>query len=357
MELKKYLTPEQLEQWHSLIGAASNVVVVGHPSPDGDAMGSILALTRYLQNLGKNAVPMTPNACPDFLQWLPGNEQVVVYRNKTRKAKEILADSDLVFCLDFNGLGRLEEMRQAVSDCPAPRIMIDHHLDPEPIAELTISDTTAAATCEVLFCVLHQLGAYENMTREMAACLYCGLMTDTGAFAYNSNRASIFQIVAMLLAKGIDKDKIYRQVYYSYTESRLRLMGYLMYEKMEYFPEEHAALFTLTEEEMTRFNFMRGDAEGVVNMPLQIKGTKLSISLREDTEKPVVRVSLRSVGTFPCNEMAERFFNGGGHLNAAGGWLPKPMGLAVLTARRAIAAYRHVLEPKLKAVDEAKSGN
>ena len=161
-------------------------------------------------------------------------------------------------------------------------------------------------------------------------------MTDTGAFAYNSNRAELFHIVGMLIAKGIDKDKIYRNVYYSYTESRLRLMGYLMYEKMEYFPEEHVALFALTEKEMEHFNFVRGDAEGFVNMPLQIKGTILSISLREDTEKPIVRVSLRSVGDFPCNEMAERFFNGGGHLNAAGGWLPKPIDTAIQTARQAI---------------------
>ena len=351
MEIKKYLSQQQMQQWHQLVDGASNVAVLGHSGPDGDAMGSILAMTRYLQSIGKNAVPMTPNASPDFLHWLPGSEQVVVYRNKTRKAKELLAACDLVICLDFNSLRRLEDMQQAVSQCSAPRIMIDHHLAPEPMAELIVSDSDAAATCEILFCVLHQIGAYEQMTREMAVSLYCGLMTDTGAFAYNSNRPIIFQIVAMLLKKGIDKDKIYRQVYYSYTENRLRLMGYLMHEKMEYFPEEHAALFTLTEEEMNRFGFVRGDAEGFVNMPLQIKGTKLSISLREDTEKPVVRVSLRSVGDFPCNEMAERFFNGGGHLNAAGGWLPKPMGLAIVAARKAIAAYRKVLNPKAQQED------
>ena len=343
MEIKKYLSKEQIEQWNQMIDKAHNIVVMGHSGPDGDAMGSVLAMTHYLQRQGKNVVPMTPNTCPDFLHWMPGVENVVVYRNKTRKAQAILKECDLVICLDFNALKRLEEMQRAVSECKAPRIMVDHHLDPEPGADLLISDPTAAATCEILFCVLCQLGVYEQMDVDMASCLYCGLMTDTGAFAYNSNRATLFQIVAMLIAKGIDKDQIYRNVYYSYSENRLRLMGYLMYEKMEYFPQEHASLFALTEEEMKRFSFIRGDAEGFVNMPLQIKGTKLSISLREDTEKPIIRVSLRSIGNFPCNEMAERFFNGGGHYNAAGGWLPKPMESAVEVARKAIAAYREVL--------------
>ena len=343
MEVKSYLSTQQIEQWAQMVGEARNIVVLGHSGPDGDAMGAILALTRYLQGLGKNVVPMTPNACPDFLRWLPGVEQVIFFRNNQRKGRKALEDCDLVFCLDFNSLKRLEDLCHAVECCPARRIMIDHHLDPEPVAELTVSDPKAAATCEILFCILYQLGAYEGMTRDMAACLYCGLMTDTGAFAYNSCRAELFHIVGMLIGKGIDKDKIYRNVYYSYTESRLRLMGYLMYEKMEYFAGEHAALFALTEQEMTRFNFIRGDAEGFVNMPLQIKGTKLSISLREDTEKPIIRVSLRSVGEFPCNEMAERFFNGGGHLNAAGGWLPKPMEQAVEAVREAIAACHDML--------------
>lgn len=343
MEVRNYLSTQQAEQWAQMVGKARNIVVLGHAGPDGDAMGAVLALTHYLQAMGKEVVPMTPNACPDFLRWMPGIEQVVFFRNKQRKARQALDKCDLFFCLDFNSLQRLEDLRPFVEKRPVARIMIDHHLDPEPMAALTVSDPAASATCEILFCILHQLGAYQSMTRDIASCLYCGLMTDTGAFAYNSNRAELFNIIAMLIAKGIDKDRIYRNVYYSYTESRLRLMGYLMNEKMQYFPEEHTALFALTEEEMTRFNFIRGDAEGFVNLPLQIKDTKLSISLREDTEKPIVRVSLRSVGDFPCNEMAERFFHGGGHLNAAGGSLPKPIDKAVETARKAIAAFSEKL--------------
>ena len=169
------------------------------------------------------------------------------------------------------------------------------------------------------------------------------MMTDTGGFTYNSNSPEIYQLISLLLAKGIDKDKIYRNVFNTYSESRLRLTGYILYKKLDFYQDRRASIFTLTRSEMTRFNFIRGDAEGLVNMPLQVKGMRLSISLREDTERDVVRVSLRSVDDFPCNKMAEEFFNGGGHLNASGGELPFPLSEAVKTAERAIEAYAHLL--------------
>lgn len=344
MQLTQYLSEQDLVLWHKLVDDAQRVVILGHAGPDGDAMGSILAMTHYLCSLGKEAVPMTPNACPDFLRWMPGVERVVVAKNNPEKAKALLGAADLVICQDFNTLSRLEDMQPLADASAAPRILIDHHLDPQPVAQLTISDVSASATCQILFCLLYQLGAYPTIDRQTAACLYCGMMTDTGAFAYNCNNPEIFYIVALLLQRGIDKDRIYRNVYYSYGERRLRLMGYLMYRKMIYLREEHTAIFDLTHDEMRRFNYRRGDAEGFVNLPLQIKGTKLSISLREDTEKPLIRVSLRSVGDFPCNKMAEEFFNGGGHLNAAGGSLPKPMTQALQTARRAVEAYKELLK-------------
>ena len=177
------------------------------------------------------------------------------------------------------------------------------------------------------------------MSKAAASCLYAGMMTDTGGFTYNSTRPEIYEIISMLLTKGIDKDKIYRNVFHVYSQDRLRLMGYILYEKLRFYAGGKAALFTLTREEMQRFHFIRGDAEGLVNLPLQVKGMRLSISLREDTERDVVRVSLRSVDDFPCNLMAEEFFNGGGHLNASGGELPFPLSAAVETVERAIEAY------------------
>ena len=200
-----------------------------------------------------------------------------------------------------------------------------------------------SSTCEIVFRLLYQLGGYETMTANGAAALYCGMMTDTGGFTYASSNPEIYLIISLLLQKGIDKDKIYRNVYNNYSPSRLKLQGYILYEKLTFFADNHASLFTLTREELKRFRFIRGDAEGLVNIPLQVRGMRLSVSLREDTERDLIRVSLRSVDDFPCNKMAEEFFNGGGHLNASGGTLPFPMEEAVKTAERAIEAYKDLL--------------
>jgi len=210
---------------------------------------------------------------------------------------------------------------------------------------MLISRSQLSSTCELLFSILWQLGAYEPMTHAMAVCLYCGMMTDTGGFLYNSTRSEIYFIIGELLTKHIDKDKIYRNVYHNYSENRIRLMGFVLYEKLVYMADFHAAYYTLTREELQRFHFIKGDAEGLVNIPQQIKGLKLSISLREDTEKGnIIWVSLRSVDDFPCNQMAEEFFNGGGHLNASGGRLNCSMEEAIEIVRKAIIAYENKLK-------------
>ena len=199
------------------------------------------------------------------------------------------------------------------------------------------------STSELVFRLILQLGGFEDMTQSMATCIYTGMMTDTGGFTYNSNDPAIYEIISMLLTKNIDKDKIYRNVFNVYSVDRIRLTGYILNEKLTFYASNRASIFTLTRDEMKHFNFIRGDAEGLVNMPLQVKGMRLSISLREDTERDVIRVSLRSVDDFPCNKMAEEFFNGGGHLNASGGELPFPLSEAIKTAERAIEAYENLL--------------
>ncbi len=340
MNLKQYLDDKGIEVWHSLTGQASRVAVLGHSGPDGDAIGAILAMSHYLSKTGKRATPITPNPCPDFLRWMPGIERVLSFSTSGDKVREVLRDCDLVICLDFGSYGRLEDLGATVEGMQVPVIVIDHHTDPQIDADLRIVDTGACATCEILYSVLSQVDSENLHDRTIASCIYCGMMTDTGAFAYNSNRPEIFLTIAMLISAGIDKDRIYRNVYYSYSERRLRLMGYVLNRKMKYFPKLHTAVYTLDTKEMAEYRFVRGDAEGFVNLPLQIKGTRLSISMREDSEKPIVRISLRSVGNFPCNKMAEEFFNGGGHFNAAGGVLPKPMKKAYETVLKALEAYR-----------------
>lgn len=340
MQLQPLLTEQELFRLLQTIRQSRQIVVCAHRGPDGDAVGSSLALADYLQSLGKQVRVVLPNPFPDFLRWLPGSHTVQFYQHHENQATALLARADLVFCLDFSQPGRLQEMQHAVMASKAERVVIDHHLDPDlAMASQVYSFPSLCSTCEAVFRILVQLGAFDQMSKAAAACLYAGMMTDTGGFTYNSTRPEIYEIISMLLTKGIDKDKIYRNVFHVYSQDRLRLMGYILYEKLRFYASGKAALFTLTREEMQRFHFIRGDAEGLVNLPLQVKGMRLSISLREDTERDVVRVSLRSVDDFPCNLMAEEFFNGGGHLNASGGELPFPLSAAVETVERAIEAY------------------
>ena len=336
---------DQLARLSQLISDAETILITCHKSPDGDAIGSSLGLADYLRHLGKEPVVIVPDQYPDFLMWLPNTEKIIRYDKQRNKADLLFKIADLVFCLDYNATSRVDEMEEALVSSPATRVLIDHHLNPDVPADLIISEPEASSTCELVFRLVWQMGAFPTLTKQFAVPIYCGMMTDTGGFTYNSSRPEIFFIISELLTKRIDKDKIYRNVYHNYSESRIRLMGYVMYEKLVYMPEYNAAYYTLTKDELKRFRFIKGDAEGLVNIPQQIKGLRLSISLREDTEKDrVVWVSLRSVDNFPCNLMAEEFFNGGGHLNASGGRLNCSMDEAVKIVKDAIIAYENKLK-------------
>ena len=336
---------DQLARLSQLISDAETILITCHKSPDGDAIGSSLGLADYLRHLGKEPVVIVPDQYPDFLMWLPNTEKIIRYDKQRDKADLLFKIADLVFCLDYNAPSRVDEMEEALVSSPATRVLIDHHLNPDVPADLIISEPEASSTCELVFRLVWQMGAFPTLTKQFAVPIYCGMMTDTGGFTYNSSRPEIFFIISELLTKRIDKDKIYRNVYHNYSESRIRLMGYVMYEKLVYMPEYNAAFYTLTKDELKRFHFVKGDAEGLVNIPQQIKGLRLSISLREDTEKDnIVWISLRSVDNFPCNLMAEEFFNGGGHLNASGGRLNCSMDEAVKIVRNAIIAYANKLK-------------
>ena len=342
--MEPLLSQEELFELMRIVQSSRRIVICAHRGPDGDAVGSCLGWAEYLTHLGKQVKVVLPNPFPDFLRWLPNSHTIQFYAKHEKEARQIIQDADLIFCLDFNALDRLQEMRDAVAKSSADKVIIDHHLNPDrEMARMTISHPEACSTSELVFRLIHQLGGFEQMTRLGATCIYTGMMTDTCGFTYSSSRPEIYEVISLLLSKGIDKDKIYRNVFNVYSVDRIRLTGYILYEKLQFLADNHASLFTLTREEMKRFNFIRGDAEGLVNMPLQVKGMRLSISLREDTERDVVRVSLRSVDDFPCNKMAEEFFNGGGHPNASGGELPFPLSDAVETAQKAIEAYRHLL--------------
>ena len=339
------LTSDQVAQLSHLISDAKNIIITCHKSPDGDAIGSTLGWAEYLRSIGKEPTIVVPDQYPDFLSWIPNTEKIVRYDKHPEKCDMLFKIADLVFCLDYNTTSRVDEMEKALVSSTAPKVLIDHHLDPDVPAVLTISHPDLSSTCELVFRIVWQLDGFNRLSKQFAIPIYCGMMTDTGGFLYNSTRSEIYFIIGELLTKHIDKDKIYRNVYHNYSESRIRLMGFVMYEKLVYLPESHAAYYSLTRQEQKRFHFIKGDAEGLVNIPQQIKGLKLSISLREDTDKPnIVWVSLRSVDDFPCNKMAEEFFNGGGHLNASGGRINGTMEEAIATVNRAIEAYDTLLK-------------
>ena len=339
------LDNNQLVLMDQLISDSQTILVVCHKSPDGDALGSSLGWAEFLRSRGKDVTVIVPDQYPDFLKWLPNTDKIVRYDKHTEKCDMLFKISDLVFCLDFNTPSRVDEMEKALVSSPAKKVLIDHHLKPDVDAELVVSHPEASSTSELVFRVVWQMGAFDSLDKQFAVPVYCGMMTDTGGFTFNSTRPEIFFIISELLTKRIDKDRIYRNVYHNYSEDRIRMMGYVMYQKLVYMPEYNAAFYSLTREELKRFNYIKGDAEGLVNIPQQIKGLKLSISLREDTDKPnLVWVSLRSVDDFPCNLMAEEFFNGGGHLNASGGRVDGTIEEAIEIAKKAIIAYQNKLK-------------
>ena len=339
--LQPILDNLQLTRLRQLTDESDNIIIVCHQNPDGDAIGSTLGMARLLNALGKEPQVIVPDQFPDYLMWMPRTQEIIRYDKHSQGCDFTLQQTaQLIFCMDFNTTSRTGDMQQALDQSPATKILIDHHLAPDLNSAVTLSRPEASSTCELVFRLAWQMGLFQQLDNAFATCVYCGMMTDTGCFTYNSSSPDIYFIISQLLTKGIDKDRIYRKVYHNYSEHRLRLTGYVLLQKMVVMAQQHAAFYSLTRQDLQRFHFVKGDAEGLVNMPLQIKGIKLSISLREDTEKDkTIWVSLRSVDSFPCNKMAEQYFGGGGHLNASGGRLQMTMPEAIDYTRRAIVEF------------------
>ena len=341
--LSKVISQANIDHVEKWFERADKIVIVSHVSPDGDAIGSSLGLWHFLNSQDKNVHVIVPNAFPDFLKWMPGAKEVIQYNRYKEFADKLIMEADVICCLDFNVLSRIDEMEEIVRVSPGRKMIVDHHLYPGDFARIVISYPQISSTSELVFRLICQLGNFSDITKEAAECIYTGMMTDTGGFTYNSNDREIYLIIGELLSKGIDKDEIYRNVFNTHSEGRLRLMGYVLYEKMQVFPLFNSALITLSREEQQKFQYKKGDTEGFVNMPLSMKDICFSVFLREDTEKDMIKVSLRSVGTFPCNQVAAEFFNGGGHLNASGGEFYGPMEEAVALFKQALVKYEDLL--------------
>ena len=339
--MEKLLDNGQFLQLQNMIAVATKVVAVGHVNPDGDALGSTLAVKHWMERIGKQCSVVIPNNFPDFLRWMPGTDTFVRYDKKPDEVEALLTGADLIFVCDLNEASRVMDMEDVLQKSPARKVMIDHHLNPAGFCELTVSHPEMSATCELLCHIMYQLGELQQCSLEEATCLYTGMMTDTGAFTFNSNRPVVFECIGHLLERGADKDRIYRNVFWTATVARMRVTGYLLYVKLEVLPEQHAAIMTLDNKERKMLGVKNGDTEGIVNMPLQVLGMQISAFLSQDTEHPErIKISLRSVDDFACNELSAKYFNGGGHKNASGGHLICPMNEAVEKMRQAIKEYQ-----------------
>ena len=297
--ITKIIQEEKIQKAKKYVEKGESFVIVTHVAPDGDALGSSLGLYHFLSAYGKdNVAVVVPNAFPSFYRWMPGAKDVVIHEKYPDFAEKLIKEADVIFCLDFNEPKRID-------------------LNPADFCRVTMSYPEMSSTSEMIFRFICRMGMFDLLNRDAAACIYTGMMTDTGSFTYNSNKPEIYTIVSELIKKGIDKDLIYRKVNQVYSECRLRMMGYVLYEKMRVYPEQQAALITLSKEELDRFQYQTGDTEGFVNLPLSIENVSFSVFIREDSD--YIKVSLRSVGDFPCNQFASTYFNGGGHKNASGG--------------------------------------
>jgi len=311
---------KKIHALRAMLDVAERIVVVTHMSPDGDAIGSSTAFSNMMGRFGKEARVIIPDMMLASLRQVPGARDVTDATRYPDFAKKLIEDADLIVCLDFNALKRIGKLGDFVAKSEARKVLIDHHLGPENFADVTISHPEMSSTCYLLFKVFCALELFDNIDKPIAESLLTGMMTDTGNFSYNCADHEIYVVVSELVAKGADKERIYRQQFEIHSENSIRLNAYALLEKLETWPEMGAALITLSREELNRFHYVKGDTEGLVNKPLAIPGVVYSAFLRE--EDGYVKISMRSLGNFPVNEVCHEHFGGGGHLNAAGGELP-----------------------------------
>lgn len=307
-----------IEKLRSLINGAQRIAITCHKSPDGDALGSTLALCHILRRIGKEAVVVTPDMAPKSLEFIPGVRDLIVYTKHEARARLVLNDAQLLFCLDFNSMKRIDRLNDIIEPLKVKRVLIDHHLDPDKDSfNLIISHPEASSTCELVFRVIMQLGLLRLMDRMAASCLYVGMLTDTGGFAYSCDNPEFYEIVASIVRRRFDRIMLYNKAMNTFSADSLRLQGYAINEKMQLFREHGAALITLSKQELERYNYNRGDTETLVNKPLAIPEIYWSVFMREDADK--IKISCRSQGDFSVSDICARYFNGGGHENAAGG--------------------------------------
>ena len=321
-----------------LAQVGKNVVVIPHDYPDGDAMGSAIGLGEILKNSGHRVTIISPNDYPGFLKWFSSDLQVMVAEYQKKEAKKAIENADILFCVDFNEARRAGSLEKKIIHFDKIKVLIDHHPNPVPFCDYTISEPSYSSTAELIYDVINCLGMKRFITPYAAEALYTGIMTDTGSFSHNISNPNTFKVVSELMQFGLKTDKIQSNIYHNFSACRMELLGYCLHKKMEVFPEFRSAFISLTREELKQFNFEPGDTEGFVNYPLSIKNIVFSALFIE--KEGFVKASFRSKGSFPANEFSRTHFGGGGHLNAAGGESKLPLTETLELFRQLLHQYQ-----------------
>ena len=312
------MTKQDIKNIKELLDTPKHIVIVPHKNPDGDAIGSSLGLYHYLLKYNHNVAIIAPNDYPSFLKWMPNENNILLYDAQTEENSDSIKEADLIFTLDFNALNRTGNMESALSNSKAIKIMIDHHQQPETYAKFVYSDVSMSSTCEMVYNFIDMLDDINKIDTNIATCLYVGIMTDTGSFRFSSTTSKTHRIIANLIDKGANNSQIHNAIYDTNSFNRLQLLGCAL-SNLRIVQEYRTAYITLSQDELNRFKFIKGDTEGVVNYALSLKDVVFAAIFIEDKQNEIIKISLRSKGDFSVNEFSRTHFEGGGHINAAGG--------------------------------------
>lgn len=315
--MKQMLIDADVKRFMKILDSSSKIVLTCHVRPDGDALGSTLGLSHLFRTLGKEATVVVPDQPPRTLNFLPGFKDIAVFTKYDPYCQRQVNEADLIICCDFNKPSRQDQLESLIQNAQCTKVMIDHHEKPDYFADLTFSYEDMSSTCELVFRIVAAMGLYPELNLEASECLLTGIVTDTRNFTVNVKEPDLYDILMKLLEKGVDKDRIVRLALNTCSLSSLKLQAYALLEKMEIVEKHKAAIICLDKVTLQKFHYEKGDTEGLVNKPLEVRGTVSSFFLREDPE--FIRISARSVDEFPVSKVCEDLFNGGGHLQAAGG--------------------------------------
>lgn len=308
--------PTNLKAFQRLLQEKNNIVLTTHVNPDGDAIGSTMGWLDVLTRLGKTVTGIIPSAMPAFLEWMDPKQQLINYRSNPETANKALEQAEVILCLDYNTLSRTDAVAEPVGKSDAIKILIDHHQEPDNF-DINFSDTQASSTCEMVCQALKALDLMDMLSREGAACLFTGIMTDTGSFRYSATTATTFEMASILIAKGVKPSEINDRLNNTSTADRVKLTGHALYNKLEYLKDQRVAYIYLSEEELKAHNYQAGDTEGLVNVALGVGNVEMSVLFKQNEGK--IKISFRSKGGILVNEFSKKYFDGGGHTHAAGG--------------------------------------